>query len=76
MSDQVPDSQEDFGKSGDGGVEHLNPVNELKGAIWSWDLDKDEVSYSKGWFEIVGFGPSDFGISADVWRQLMHPEDL
>ncbi|HEY0848237.1 MAG TPA: EAL domain-containing protein [Noviherbaspirillum sp.] len=43
--------------------------------MWDWDVQADEVTYSKRWKEILGYADHEIGTSPDEWRSRLHPED-
>ncbi len=62
------------------GEERLRQVEErfalvLRGSndgIWDWDLQTNEVYFSRRWKEMLGL-PED--ATGDLWRQRLHPDD-
>jgi signal transduction histidine kinase len=42
---------------------------------WQWNIDKDEMSRSKGHLRIFGFGPEDAKAPVAVFRERIHPDD-
>lgn len=45
-------------------------------AIWDWDLLADQLFYSPRWFMMVGYTPAELQVDPQLWRRLMHPDDL
>ncbi|WP_020531671.1 PAS domain S-box protein [Flexithrix dorotheae] len=43
--------------------------------IWDWNLETDEVYYSKRWKSILGFEEDEVVHHIDGFNQLVHPED-
>jgi PAS domain S-box-containing protein len=43
--------------------------------IWDWNLLTDEVFFSPGYQDILGFTPGEFGHHIDEWIKRLHPED-
>jgi len=51
----------------------------LKGANdgwWDWDLVTNQLFYSPRWWSMLGYLPDELPNDADLWRRLMHPDDL
>lgn len=44
--------------------------------IWDWQVDKDIVSYSDNYLNMLGYSNEDFPDQKDIWRKLIHPDDL
>ena len=44
--------------------------------VWDWNLETDEVMYSKRWKEMLGYAEADLGSNAAAWEALVHPLDL
>nr|WP_321464878.1 PAS domain S-box protein [uncultured Desulfobulbus sp.] len=47
-----------------------------KDAIWDWDLLAKTLYYSSRWFKMVGYAPEELEVDPDLWRRLLHPDDL
>ena len=43
--------------------------------VWDWDMQTNEVAYSKRWKEMLGYAESEIGNTVDEWRNRLHPED-
>lgn len=43
--------------------------------VWDWDLQKNNVFFSKVWREMFGYAESDV-ISTEDWLRMIHPDDL
>jgi PAS domain S-box-containing protein len=43
---------------------------------WDWDLVTNQPYYSARWWEMLGYEPDALPADADLWRRLMHPDDL
>jgi PAS domain S-box-containing protein len=57
--------------------ERLNLV--LKGTNdgwWDWDLATNRLTYSDRWWHMLGRDPDDHVAGPELWRELMHPDDL
>ncbi len=51
----------------------------LEGAgdgVWDWQIQTNQVSYSKRWQEMFGLADTEMGNSFDEWVQRVHPEDI
>ncbi|GEM_PF-4716173 len=42
---------------------------------WSWDIKKDQISWSDEMYRIFGVNRSDFDVTYPGFLQLVHPED-
>jgi PAS domain S-box-containing protein len=45
-------------------------------AIWDVDLTDNTPYYSPRWWQMLGYQENEMNPDIDLWRQLMHPEDL
>lgn len=45
-------------------------------ALWDWDLLTNSLYYSPRWFSMVGYEENELEVDPDLWRRLIHPEDL
>jgi len=45
-------------------------------AIWDWDLVTNILYYSPHWWSMVGYEENELVADPDLYRRLMHPEDL
>jgi len=43
---------------------------------WDWDLARKETFYSPRCWEMLGFQPDELPSDTDLWRRLIHPEDV
>ncbi len=43
---------------------------------WDWDLVRNVLTYSPRWWQMLGLEPDALPADADLWRNLMHPDDL
>jgi len=51
----------------------------LEGAgdgVWDWQIQTNQVSYSKRWQEMFGLADTEMGNRFDEWVQRVHPEDI
>ncbi|MCY1040386.1 ATP-binding protein [Corallococcus sp. bb12-1] len=44
-------------------------------SVWDWDLTTQEVTWSGGVQDLLGFTPEETGPTADWWVGRIHPED-
>ncbi|HYG13315.1 MAG TPA: EAL domain-containing protein [Methylophilaceae bacterium] len=44
--------------------------------VWDWNLETDEIMFSKRWKEMLGYAEADIGNNFDAWESLVHPLDL
>ena len=59
-----------------GSVADLRTLLEAIGEnLWEWNLLTDEVFFSSGYENILGFTPGEFGHHIDEWIKRLHPED-
>ncbi|MEW8007913.1 MAG: EAL domain-containing protein [Candidatus Thiodiazotropha endolucinida] len=50
----------------------------LKGAndgLWDWNLETDEVYYSRQWKSMLGYEESELAHHLNTWAGLVHPDD-
>jgi len=45
-------------------------------ALWDWDIVNDEIYYSARWWNMLGYEEKELDEDPDLWRRLVHPEDL
>ncbi len=45
-------------------------------AIWDWDLVAGQLYYSPRWFLMVGYKTEELQVDTELWRRLLHPDDL
>lgn len=52
-------------------------IDSIKLGTWSWDIQTDEACYSEQWASMLGYTLEELRpFTIDVWRQLVHPDDL
>ena len=44
--------------------------------VWDWNLDTNQVDYTKRGSELLGLDRQQISSIYDEWRELIHPEDL
>lgn len=44
--------------------------------VWDWNLQTNEVFYSRGCKEMLGFEEHEMGNYLDAWHRRIHPDDL
>ena len=50
----------------------------LEGAgdgMWDWDLQSNQVEYSRGWQDMLGYAPGELTHHYQTWLELLHPQD-
>jgi diguanylate cyclase (GGDEF)-like protein/PAS domain S-box-containing protein len=50
----------------------------LEGAgdgVWDWDMQANEVLYSRSWKEMLGYTEEDIGSALEEWSERIHAED-
>ena len=51
----------------------------LRGAndgIWDWNVQTNEVFFSRRWKEMLGFEETEIGNTLEEWSKRVHPDDL
>ena len=43
--------------------------------VWDWDMQTNEVTYSRRWKEMIGYADAEIGRTIDEWRSRLHPDD-
>ena len=43
--------------------------------IWDWNIEEDDVDYSKRWLEIFGYQAEDVQGTLVEWESILHPDD-
>lgn len=43
--------------------------------LWDWNVQTNEVFFSRHWKEMLGFEDQEIGTSPDEWDKRIHPED-
>jgi PAS domain S-box-containing protein len=44
--------------------------------LWDWNVKTNEVYFSKGWKEMLGFKDNEIKGSLDEWQKRVHPDDI
>ena len=45
-------------------------------AVWDWDLLENTLYYSPRWWQMLGYRENELNPDIDLWRRLIHPDDL
>jgi PAS domain S-box-containing protein len=43
--------------------------------VWDWDAHTGKVTFSPGYWTMLGWAPDEFPQSYETWSNLLHPED-
>ncbi|MBK7105502.1 MAG: PAS domain S-box protein [Ignavibacteriae bacterium] len=58
-------------------VERLQIVFEgSNDGFWDWNIEKDEIFYSKHYYEILGYRNGELKSDLFTWQSRIHPEDI
>ncbi|MEE2829178.1 MAG: EAL domain-containing protein [Myxococcota bacterium] len=56
--------------------DRLNRVMDASNdGLWDWDLEADEMFFSRRWSEMLGLEPRSVGTEPAVWLDRIHPQD-
>lgn len=44
--------------------------------VWDWNINHDQVVFSKTWKEMLGYAESELNNDKDTWLSLIHQDDL
>lgn len=50
-------------------------MNATQEGIWDWDIELNNVYYSPGFYNILGYSESEFTEKCAAWMDLLHPDD-
>src|SRR3982751_4594035 len=45
-------------------------------ALWDWDLRTNKVLVTARWYELFGYAPGEFEVTAERWHSILHQDDL
>ncbi|WP_353571642.1 PAS domain S-box protein, partial [Candidatus Albibeggiatoa sp. nov. BB20] len=45
------------------------------GGVWDWDLETNEIYFSKRWKSMLGYTNNEIGNDINEWHQRLHPKD-
>lgn len=48
----------------------------VKDGLWEWHLPSGEIQWDSRCYEMLGFAPAAFKVNLEVWRNLIHPDDV
>ena len=43
--------------------------------VWDWNIETNEVQFSKNWMQMLGYNPGELKNNFDTFLDLMHPDD-
>lgn len=43
--------------------------------LWDWNIQTNDIYFSPGYFEMIGYPPDEQENSFDFWKNLLHPDD-
>ena len=43
--------------------------------LWDWNVATNEVVFSNGWKDLLGYGLDEIGNNLDEWASRVHPDD-
>jgi PAS domain S-box-containing protein len=44
--------------------------------IWDIDFDTNKIVYQENWHALLGYEKNELNFTVEVWRSLMHPDDV
>jgi PAS domain S-box-containing protein len=44
-------------------------------SVWDWNIETDQVDFSPGWKQMMGYAANEFGNNANAWSKHVHPKD-
>lgn len=44
--------------------------------VWDWDINSDDVVFSKTWKSMLGYEDQDLPNHKNAWLKLVHPDDI
>ncbi len=44
--------------------------------IWAWNFITEEMTFSRRYYQMLGYEPGEFPSSYDNWLKLIHPDDV
>lgn len=44
--------------------------------LWDWNLETNEIFFSKPWKKIIGYKDNELENTYEVWEALVHPDDV
>lgn len=50
-------------------------IEGARDGVWDWDLQTNNVAYSRRWKEILGHTEDDIADTYDEWEKRLHPDD-
>jgi diguanylate cyclase (GGDEF)-like protein/PAS domain S-box-containing protein len=50
-------------------------IEGARDGVWDWNMQTNEVSYSKRWKEILGYAEDEIADHFDEWEKRVHPDE-
>jgi diguanylate cyclase (GGDEF)-like protein/PAS domain S-box-containing protein len=50
-------------------------IEGARDGVWDWNLQTNEVTYSRRWKEILGYTEGEITNTLDEWKKRLHPDD-
>ncbi|MDJ0531716.1 MAG: PAS domain S-box protein [Xenococcaceae cyanobacterium MO_207.B15] len=51
-------------------------LREANDGIWDWNVQTNEVFFSRRWKEMLGFAEDEIGNTLEEWSKRVHPDDI
>ncbi len=51
-------------------------LDNVENGLWDWDFTTRKLYMSPRWLSLLGYAEGELPSTLDVWKQLVHPEDL
>ncbi|QDU60855.1 Autoinducer 2 sensor kinase/phosphatase LuxQ [Planctomycetes bacterium Pan216] len=51
-------------------------LDAAKLGTWTWNIETNEVTFDDRWYQMIGYDPVAMPASYEMWRRLVHPEDI
>jgi diguanylate cyclase (GGDEF)-like protein/PAS domain S-box-containing protein len=50
-------------------------IEGARDGVWDWNIQTNDISYSKRWKEILGYAEDEIADRFDEWEKRLHPDD-